>query len=155
MESTGTIVFIAEPMKGTSERTGNGWMAQSFVIEVSSGEHGQYKKRQVFELFGEDKIKEAQLYVGKEVRVLFDLEAHEHNGRWYNNTRAWKVEQTGQQGQQAAPQPQYGGAPFPQQGYAPQPQGYYPQQPAMQPQGGYYPQGGYQQPQAQKGDLPF
>ena len=39
------------------------------------------------------------------VSVSFDIDAHEYNGKWYNQTNAWKVEQAQAQ-PQAQPQPQ-------------------------------------------------
>ncbi len=28
---------------------------------------------------------------GEEILVSFDIDAHEYNGRWFNNVRAWNV----------------------------------------------------------------
>lgn len=163
MESIGVIFKILDAVSGTSQRTGNPWKAQSFVIEVSSGEHGQYKKKQVFEIFGDDRIREANLKEGDAVKVSFDLEAREYEGKWYNSARVYKVEHITQtQGyQQRPPQnpypqqrpPQNGFYQPVQQGY-PQPPEYYQQNPPYQPQGGY-PQGGYPQGVGGNDDLPF
>lgn len=149
MEQTGTIKKILPARSGTGGKSGKPWMAQSFILEVKTGEHGQYKKDQMYEIFGEEKIKDAQLFEGKVVKVSFDIEAHEYEGRWYNSVRAWKVEAVQPAGQAYQQQQQYRPQP------APQPQGYYPQQPypQQQPQG-YYPQQYAGQPQPQ-GDLPF
>ena len=38
-------------------------------------------------VFGEDKIKQFNLQPNDEVRVRFHIEAHEYNGRWFNETR--------------------------------------------------------------------
>ncbi len=169
MEQVGTIIKILPPVSGTSQRTGNPWTAQSFVIDVSTGEHGQYKRKQVYELFGEEKIKEAQLFEGKQVKVSFDIEAREHEGKWYNSVRVWKVEQIGGQmppqqnvpqyqqqggyGQQYRPQQPPQGGYYPSQGgYAPQQGGYYPQQPQQQ----YQPQPQFPQPEPGRDpNLPF
>ena len=37
--------------------------------------------------FGEDRIKQFNLQENDEVRVRFHIEAHEYNGRWFNETR--------------------------------------------------------------------
>ena len=141
MEQTGTVFKILPAKSGTSGKTGNQWVTQSFIIEVKTGEHGQYTRKMMFSIFGEDKIKEAQLFEGKQVSVSFDIEAKEsakNPGTWFNDVRAWKVEAVGYQQQ---PQ-QY------------QPQQYRPQQPQtgyFQPQGaGYPPNTGYYQPQPQQ-----
>ena len=63
-------------------------MAQDFVIET----HEQYPKRCVFSVFGEDRLREFNIQVGEELTVSFDIDAHEYNGRWFNNIRAWRVQ---------------------------------------------------------------
>lgn len=101
MEISGKIIAALEKRSGTSSRTGNTWASQSFVIET----HEQYPKRCVFDVFGEDRLKEFNINVGDEMTVSFDIDAHEYNGRWFNNLRAWRV----QHGTEAAPA--MGGAP--------------------------------------------
>ena len=143
MEITGTIIVVCPPAGGTSERTGNAWMAQTYVIEVTSGDHGQYKRKTAFEVFGEDRIKQFNLQVGMKVKVFFDIEANEHEGKWYNRVRAYAVENAVGQQQQYMPQYQQ----QPQQGqYRQQTQQGYQQRP---PQNGFFQpvQQGYQQPQ--------
>ena len=53
MELQGKIIAVMTAESGTSQRTGNTWMKQQYVLEVP----GMYPKRMVFEVFGEDKIK--------------------------------------------------------------------------------------------------
>lgn len=88
MEISGKIIVATEVRSGQSARTGNNWMAQDFVIET----HEQYPRRCVFSVFGEDRLKEFNIKPGEELTVYFDIDAHEYNGRWFNNLRAWKVE---------------------------------------------------------------
>lgn len=87
MDITGKIIVATEPRGGVSQRTGSAWKSQDFVIET----HEQYPKRCVFSVFGEDRLREFNLQVGDEVTVSFDIDAHEYNGRWFNNLRAWRV----------------------------------------------------------------
>ena len=107
MQSTGVIIHVLPAASGTSERTGNPWMAQSFVIEVSSGDHGQYKHKEVFEIFGEDRIAQAKLQEGATVQVGFDLEAREYEGKWYLRAKAYDVRHVQPQVQQQPQQHQY------------------------------------------------
>lgn len=90
MEITGKITHALELRSGTSTRTGNEWKSQSFVIET----HEQYPRRCVFDVFGEDRLREFNIQVGEEMTVSFDIDAREYNGRWFNSVRAWKVERT-------------------------------------------------------------
>ena len=84
MEITGKIIVACEPRGGVSQRTGNSWKMQEFVIET----HEQYPKKCMFNVFGEDRLREFNIQVGDELTVSFDIDAREYNGRWYNDVRA-------------------------------------------------------------------
>lgn len=88
MDISGKITHALEARTGTSARTGNPWKVQSFVIET----HEQFPKHCVFDVFGEDRLKEFNIQVGDELTVSFDIDAHEYNGRWFNSIRAWRVQ---------------------------------------------------------------
>ncbi len=110
MELTGKIIAVLPANSGVSSRTGNPWMSQEYVIEVP----GQYPRKCVFRIFGEDRIKQFNIQNGEEVTVSFDIDAHEYNGRWFNEIRAYNVTR-GAAPVAAAPQ-----APFPPAQAAPQ-----------------------------------
>jgi hypothetical protein len=99
---------------GTSMRTGNPWMSQEYVLEVPA----QYPKRMVFRIFGEDRIKQFNIQQGEQnVTIQFDIDAHEYNGRWFNEVRCYNVLRSvgQQQAQPSAVSPQPSPAPFPPQ----------------------------------------
>lgn len=87
MELTGRIIAVLEAKSGTSSKTGNPWMMQGYVIEVP----GQYPRRCMFSVFGEDRIKQLNIQIGEDLTVQFDIDAREYNGRWYNDFRAYNV----------------------------------------------------------------
>ena len=87
MDLTGRIIAVLPAQSGVSARTGNPWMSQDYVIEVP----GQYPKRCVFRIFGEDRIKQYNVQLNEDVTVQFDIDAHEFNGRWFNDVRAYNV----------------------------------------------------------------
>ena len=87
MELTGKIIAVMQPRSGVSQRTGNSWMMQDYVMEIP----GQYPRHMVFNIFGEDRIKQFNIQQGEDVTVSFDIDAREFNGRWYNTLRAWRV----------------------------------------------------------------
>ena len=93
MEATGKIIAVMPAQQGMSQRTGNQWMSQQYVLEVP----GMYPKRMVFEVFGEVRIKTFNIQQGMEATVSFEIDAHEYNGRWFNEVRAWNVKPAGQQ----------------------------------------------------------
>ena len=88
MEFTGRIIKVLEPRGGVSNRTGNPWKTQDFVIEETVG---QYPKRMVFNVFGEDNLARFNIQEGQELTVSFDVNAREYNGRWFNDIRVWNV----------------------------------------------------------------
>ena len=108
MDLSGKIIAILEARSGVARASGNSWMTQEFVIETQD----QYPKKMMFSIFGEDKIKQAAINLGDIIKVYFDIDAREFNGRWYSDIRAWKVERD--QAAQAAPAPQPQAAPAPQ-----------------------------------------
>ena len=87
MDLTGRIIAVLPAQSGVSNRTGNSWMSQDYVIEVP----GQYPKRCVFRIFGEDRIKQFNLQMNEDVTVQFDIDAHEYQGRWFNDVRAYNI----------------------------------------------------------------
>ena len=87
MDLTGRIIAVLPAQSGVSSRTGNSWMSQDYVIEVP----GQYPKRCVFRIFGEDRIKQFNLQMNEDVTVQFDIDAHEYQGRWFNDVRAYNI----------------------------------------------------------------
>ena len=87
MELTGRIIAVLPANSGVSTRTGNPWMSQEYVIEVP----GQYPRKCVFRIFGEDRIKQFNIQMNEDVTVSFDIDAHEYNGRWFNEIRAYNV----------------------------------------------------------------
>lgn len=108
MDLTGKIIAVLPASSGVSQRTGNSWMSQDYVIEVP----GQYPRKCVFRVFGEDRIKQFNIQMGEDLTVSFDIDAHEFNGRWFNDVRAFNV----QRGAVApAATPVDGASPFPPQ----------------------------------------
>lgn len=72
---------------GVSKRSGNPWMSREYVIEIP----GQYPKKMCFKIFGEDRLKQFNLHKDETVTVQFDIDAHEYNGRYYNEIQAYNV----------------------------------------------------------------
>ena len=87
MDLTGKVIAILEPRSGVSQRTGNPWMTQEYVIEVP----GQFPRKMVFNIFGEDRIKQFNIQMGEDITVQFDIDAREYNGRFYNDIRAYNI----------------------------------------------------------------
>ena len=99
MEVIGKIIHVLPPQSGTSQ-AGNQWKKQEYVLETEDA----YPKKICFDFFG-DRVDQFPLKINDRVRLSFDIESREYNGRWYTNIRGWKAEQVadGQAMQQTAP----------------------------------------------------
>lgn len=87
MELQGKIIAVLPERSGVSAR--GEWKTQDYVVET----HDAYPKKMVFNVFGADRISRFNIQVGQEVTVAFDIDAHEYQGRWFNNIRAFDVRQ--------------------------------------------------------------
>ena len=85
MELQGKVIAVLPERSGVSAR--GEWKSQSFVIET----HEQYPKKLVFDVFGADRLAQFNIQSGEEINVSFDIDAHEYNGRWFNEIRAYNV----------------------------------------------------------------
>lgn len=115
MEITGKIIVALPAVGGTSAK-GNVWKKREYVLETQE----TYPKKVAFNFFG-DRVDQFPLEVGQVVKISFDIDSREFNGRWYVDIRAWKAEAP----DAAAAQPQMAQAPGVAYGPAPQmPTGY-------------------------------
>jgi len=89
MEIVGKIIRVLPLQEGVSQKSGNPWKSQSYVLETQE----QYPRQVCFEIFGEDRIKNNPCAMDDVVTVSFDLESREFNGRWYTSVRARRVQQ--------------------------------------------------------------
>jgi hypothetical protein len=89
MELTGILLRKLGERAGTSSRNGNEWKMAEFLIEVP----GNYPRHTVFQVSDgqQNRISRFESLIGKTVKVSFDLDAHEWQGRWFNDIIAWGV----------------------------------------------------------------
>lgn len=120
----GKITHVLSPQSGVS-KAGKQWMKQEFVLETE----GQYPKKVAFTIFGEEKIRKAQLQQGHTVEIEVDAESREYNGKWYTDLNAWRVNNLSVGGTYQNPQNVY--QQTPPTGYAPS--GQQTQQPVNNP----------------------
>jgi hypothetical protein len=85
MEIQGKIVELLKEQTGEG-RNGT-WRKMEYILETGD----QYPKKVCFNMWG-DKIDEFKVNVGDNVKVHFDVESREYNGRWYTDVKAWKIE---------------------------------------------------------------
>lgn len=101
MEITGKIIVALPEQSGTSAK-GNAWKKREYVLETQE----TYPKKVAFNFFG-DRVDQYPLQVGQMVKISFDIDSREYNGRWYVDCRAWKSEPADAATPQPPTQPQH------------------------------------------------
>ncbi|MBL7738404.1 MAG: DUF3127 domain-containing protein [Chitinophagaceae bacterium] len=88
MQLTAKLIQLLPLQTGTGK---NGqWKKQDIIVETD----GQYPKKVCVSIWG-DKINESVLKIGSSLKIDFDVESREYNGRWYTDVKAWKIEAAG------------------------------------------------------------
>jgi hypothetical protein len=100
MQLTAKLIQLL-PLQTGSGKNGQ-WKKQDIIVETE----GQYPKKVCISIWG-DKIDEKNLQVGNQLKIDFDVESREFNGRWYTDVKAWKVEPMGSGGQSSPPDTYY------------------------------------------------
>jgi len=86
MEITGKIIVALPERSGVTSR--GEWKSQEFVIETFD----TYPKKCVFQVFGEEKLSSFDIKLNETLKVSFNIDAHEYNGRYFNSLMAYNVE---------------------------------------------------------------
>lgn len=97
MEIQGKVIAVLPERSGISAR--GEWKSQTYVIETQE----QYPKKMAFDVFGADRIASFSIHSGEVINVSFDIDAHEYQGRYFNQIRAWAVSKVSQQAAAQAP----------------------------------------------------
>jgi len=90
MEITGKIIEVLPAQVGQSQK--GEWKKQLFILETED----QFPKKLCIETWN-DKLN-LSLGASQTVKVYFDIESREFNGKWYTNLKAWKMEVVGNAG---------------------------------------------------------
>lgn len=96
-EISGHLVSRLEKVEGQSQK--GPWVKQEFVIETLDKD---YPKKISLTAWGETTNALKGLKKNDILKLSFSAESREHNGRWYTELRAFKIELTDAP---AAPQP--------------------------------------------------
>lgn len=103
IEVEGIIIKEYPAKEGVSNRTGNPWKSQEFVIQTKD----QYPRTCLFRVFGADKIEQFNIHQGDNIRVWLDINARAWQDRYFNDISAFRVDHVDAN---AAPAPAQGEA---------------------------------------------
>lgn len=90
MEFTGRIQKLL-PIRTGKKQDGSEWQSQEFVFEYFEREGDRWSDKVVLSLMG-DRIKDADLHEGDEVKIGFGHSVREWQGRYFNELRVYKLE---------------------------------------------------------------
>lgn len=88
IEVEGVIIKEYPPKEGVSNRTGNAWKSQEFVIQTRD----QYPRACLFRVFGADKLEQFNIHQGDNVHVWLDINARQWQDRYFNDINAYRVD---------------------------------------------------------------
>lgn len=91
MQEHGRVILIMPKREGYSQRTGERWASQDFVIETE----GRYPRKVRLSLFGVERVERARLENGEYITCHFEIEAREHEGQFYNDLRCFDIVKNG------------------------------------------------------------
>lgn len=91
-------LFVTKTGERSGEKDGKEWRVSNFLIETK----GKYPKKVLLEGFNAIAETVDTLRDGDEVEVLFEPEAKEYNGKWYNSIKCFKLELLSRKGGQLA-----------------------------------------------------
>jgi hypothetical protein len=90
LELTGKVKQVLAEQTGTGKN--GAWARQDFIVETQD----QYPRKVCFSAWN-DKIVQLKNFREDElVKVSFNIESREFNGRWYTDLRIWKIDAAGQ-----------------------------------------------------------
>ena len=97
---TGRIAEVLPANTGVSQRTGNQWMSQEYILEYFMWSGQQNPTKLCVKVFGEDNIKRHNLKALEEnVTLTLRVEStkNQESGRWFTEVRVTNVERAGRQ----------------------------------------------------------
>ncbi len=151
---SGVITAILPVQQGVSQKSGNAWASQEYVL---CHEQGQYPRYVCFRVFGQDKIQQMNIQMGEQLTIHLNIDAKQSNskpGQFFNSIDCWRVDRMGQMQQQPMMQVPMQQQPLMQQQQVQQPAPFPPagQQQAAAP---FPPAGQQQVQQPTQAPLPF
>ena len=88
LEITGKLILKLPMQSGISASTGKPWQKQQFVIETVE----QYPRKICSMLWGDKTDQLNQFNIGDMMKISFDVESREYQGKWYTDVKTWKIE---------------------------------------------------------------
>ncbi len=90
LEIQGKLTKFLPVQSGEKKDKSGLWKKQSFIVETVE----QYNNLYCFEVFGDEKVDNLTKYQkeGDEVKVVFNVNTNEYQGKYYTTLSAWRIE---------------------------------------------------------------
>lgn len=88
IEVEGVIIKEYPAKEGVSQRTGNAWKSQEFVIQTKD----QYPRACVFRVFGADRLQQFNIHQGDTVHLWLDINARPWQDRYFNDINCYQCD---------------------------------------------------------------
>lgn len=90
LELSGKLSQFLPEVSGTG-KNGTTWAKRDFVIETIDN----FPKKICLSAWGDKTSELTGIGIGEMIKVSFDVQSREYNGKWYTDLRAWKIEKMG------------------------------------------------------------
>ncbi|MFZ4705983.1 MAG: DUF3127 domain-containing protein [Bacteroidales bacterium] len=90
LEISGRLNQYLPEVSGTG-KNGTAWTKRDFVIETADN----FPKKICISAWGDKTAELNNIGIGEMIKVSFDVQSREYNGKWYTDLRAWKIERIG------------------------------------------------------------
>ena len=94
LEISGRLNQYLPEVSGTG-KNGTTWTKRDFIIETVDN----FPKKICISAWGDKTAELNNIGIGEMIKVSFDVQSREYNGKWYTDLRAWKIERVGAAGQ--------------------------------------------------------
>lgn len=84
---TGQVIAVMDERSGIS-RNGSNWREREYVIKETAD---KYPKTICVKVKGEN-ISKFNIQLGETITAHINIDAHDWQGKWFNEVTAWKVE---------------------------------------------------------------
>jgi hypothetical protein len=96
LEISGRLSQFLPEVSGTG-KNGTAWTKRDFIIETIDN----FPKKVCIAAWGDRAADLSSISEGDMIKVSFDVQSREYNGKWYTDLRAWKIEHQGASSQPA------------------------------------------------------
>ncbi len=105
IEVEGVIIKEYPAKEGVSQRSGNAWKSQEFVIQTKD----QYPRACQFRVFGADRLQQFNIHQGDTVHIWLDINARAWQDRYFNDINCYQCDHVDPNAMNAGIPPMQGG----------------------------------------------